>query len=190
MQQGRGDAKEQPGHRRPRHHGQHPETGHRDVQQRLERIPPETFHRPVRPSGPQQAEPSVLIETQVIKDQRHHRQRRDPPQRPPIRLARSYAPDVPQQHQPQRKAHRKKELRHDCIRVAAIRVVMLQHRRNRREPACKIDKKHPSHRVATELVERLDASLGHDVKKIPWGHPQKRMQVPASHTQVGRAPVS
>jgi hypothetical protein len=64
--------------------------------------------------------------------------------RPAGRAVRSQLLPIAQHHQTQRKSNREEELRHDCVRVTAIRVVMFENRMHRRKTAGKIHEQHPA----------------------------------------------
>ena len=59
-------------------------------------------------------------------------------------------------------------MRHDGIGVAAIRIVMLEDVGDDPEVTGKVHEEHTQHRVATELVQRMDARrLGTHVRLSP-----------------------
>ena len=64
----------------------------------------------------------------------------------------------PQKRQAKREPHREKELRHDRVGVAAIGVVMLEHRRDDDVAAQEVDEQHSHDGVAAKLVQRDDAA--------------------------------
>ena len=74
------------------------------------------------------------------------------------RGARAEPLDPAEERQPVGEPDREEELGHDRVGIAAIRVVVLQDRRDGREAAQEVDQEHPGDGVAAELVERLDPS--------------------------------
>ena len=135
-------------------HRQDPQGRDGDVRERLEPVP---FQRPPD-RGPNahllQLSPAFRTRLDRVHNQGHQDQAQQSLDRAAISRGRTLHLRPPGERQSKGKADREQKLRHDRVGIAAVRIVVLQHRVARLETAHEVDQEHTQDGVPAELVQR------------------------------------
>jgi hypothetical protein len=124
------------------------------VHQRLEDRPLEGHRR--EPAKPQRGQliPALRPAVEVVEHEPEQDQPEVAPEHRDRRGPRAQGGGAAEERQPVGEPDGEEELGHDRVGVAAIRVVVLQDRRDGPVAAQEIHQQHPGDRVAPELIER------------------------------------